>query len=47
MSVRISPEEVERMAIRLTCDHRILDGAPAAEFTQTVKRYLEQPLRLL
>lgn len=42
-----TPCRVKRMAISLTWDHRILDGAPAAEFTQTVKRYLEQPLRLL
>jgi pyruvate/2-oxoglutarate dehydrogenase complex dihydrolipoamide acyltransferase (E2) component len=42
-----TPRKVKRMAISLTWDHRILDGAPAAEFTQTVKRYLEQPLRLL
>jgi pyruvate dehydrogenase E2 component (dihydrolipoamide acetyltransferase) len=42
-----SPRRVKRMTISLTWDHRVLDGAPAAEFAQSVKQYLEQPLRLL
>lgn len=42
-----TPVRVQRMTLSLTWDHRVLDGAPAAEFTQTVKQYLEQPLRLL
>ncbi|MDO8749800.1 MAG: dihydrolipoamide acetyltransferase family protein [Dehalococcoidia bacterium] len=29
--------------LSLTFDHRALDGAPAAQFLQTVKRYLEEP----
>jgi pyruvate dehydrogenase E2 component (dihydrolipoamide acetyltransferase) len=41
------PRRVKRMTISLTWDHRVLDGAPAAEFAQTIKSYLEQPLRLL
>jgi pyruvate/2-oxoglutarate dehydrogenase complex dihydrolipoamide acyltransferase (E2) component len=41
------PSRVKRMTISLTWDHRVLDGAPAAEFAQTIKSYLEQPLRLL
>lgn len=40
-------KRVKRMTISLTWDHRVLDGAPAAEFAQTIKSYLEQPLRLL
>jgi pyruvate dehydrogenase E2 component (dihydrolipoyllysine-residue acetyltransferase) len=36
-----------RMAIALTCDHRILYGAPAAEFLARVRRLLEQPVNLL
>jgi pyruvate dehydrogenase E2 component (dihydrolipoamide acetyltransferase) len=36
-----------RMAITLSCDHRVMDGAMGARFLQTVKRLLEQPLRLL
>jgi len=31
------------MCLSLTFDHRALDGAPAALFLQTVKRYLEEP----
>jgi len=36
-----------RMSIVLTCDHRILYGAPAAEFLSRVRQLLEQPLNLL
>ena len=36
-----------RMGIVLTCDHRILYGAPAAEFLARVRQLLEQPLNLL
>jgi len=36
-----------RMSIVLTCDHRILYGAPAAEFLARVRQLLEQPLNLL
>jgi len=41
--------EAEKVAIRqmmflsLTFDHRLVDGAPAARFLQTVKRFIEQP----
>lgn len=35
------------MALSLTFDHRIVDGAPAAEFLQTVKGMLESPYLLL
>ena len=31
------------MYLSLTFDHRVIDGAPAAEFLQTVKRLLEDP----
>ena len=34
-------------ALVLTCDHRILYGAPAAEFLARVRLLLEQPLSLL
>ncbi|WP_046174441.1 dihydrolipoamide acetyltransferase family protein [Domibacillus indicus] len=33
--------------LSLTFDHRAIDGAPAAEFLQTVKTMLEQPYRML
>jgi pyruvate dehydrogenase E2 component (dihydrolipoamide acetyltransferase) len=36
-----------RMGLVLTCDHRILYGAPAAEFLARVRLLLEQPLSLL
>ncbi len=36
-----------RMSIVLTCDHRILYGAPAAEFLARVRQLLEQPVSLL
>ena len=35
------------LPLSLTFDHRVLDGAPAAEFLQTVKRYLEEPVTML
>jgi pyruvate dehydrogenase E2 component (dihydrolipoamide acetyltransferase) len=31
------------MNVSLTVDHRAVDGAPAAEFLQTVKMFLEEP----
>jgi pyruvate dehydrogenase E2 component (dihydrolipoamide acetyltransferase) len=36
-----------RMAVTLSCDHRVMDGAMGARFLQDVKRLLEEPLRLL
>jgi pyruvate dehydrogenase E2 component (dihydrolipoamide acetyltransferase) len=36
-----------RMSIVLTCDHRILYGAPAAEFLARIRQLLEQPVNLL
>jgi len=36
-----------RMALTLSCDHRVMDGAMGARFLQDVKRRLEEPLRLL
>jgi pyruvate dehydrogenase E2 component (dihydrolipoamide acetyltransferase) len=42
-------EIVERqlMTLTLTCDHRILYGADAAQFLSTIRDLLERPLRLL
>ena len=34
------------MALNLACDHRILYGAPAAEFLARVRALLEEPLSL-
>ncbi|MBE2316831.1 2-oxo acid dehydrogenase subunit E2 [Solirubrobacter sp. CPCC 204708] len=35
------------MELTLSCDHRILYGAEAAEFLGRIREYLEQPLRLV
>ncbi|MGA1647971.1 MAG: 2-oxo acid dehydrogenase subunit E2, partial [Ilumatobacteraceae bacterium] len=35
-----------RMTLSLTWDHRVFDGAPAAQFAQTVCRLLESPAQL-
>jgi len=35
------------MRVTLSCDHRVVDGAVGSEFLQTVKAYLEDPLRIL
>jgi pyruvate dehydrogenase E2 component (dihydrolipoamide acetyltransferase) len=35
------------MELTLTYDHRVVDGAPAAQFLARVKAYLEQPYLLL
>jgi pyruvate dehydrogenase E2 component (dihydrolipoamide acetyltransferase) len=31
------------MTVALTCDHRAVDGATAAEFLRTLKAFLEEP----
>ena len=31
------------VALSLTFDHRVVDGAPAARFLQRIKRLVEQP----
>lgn len=43
-------EEIEvrkRMNLSLSCDHRVVDGWDAASFMQTLKGYIENPIRLL
>ncbi|WP_134687036.1 dihydrolipoamide acetyltransferase family protein [Brevibacillus migulae] len=43
-------EELQRrsmLPLSLTFDHRVLDGAPAAQFLGSIKDYLEQPYSLL
>ena len=42
-----TPIRQKQMNLSLTWDHRVLDGAPAAEFLQTVVEYLSEPYRLL
>ncbi|HEY0628429.1 MAG TPA: dihydrolipoamide acetyltransferase family protein [Sphingomicrobium sp.] len=35
------------MNLSLSCDHRVVDGWDAASFMQTMKSYIENPIRLL
>jgi pyruvate dehydrogenase E2 component (dihydrolipoamide acetyltransferase) len=35
------------MTATLSCDHRVLDGADAAEIMQTLKNYIEKPVGLV
>ncbi|MEQ9376050.1 MAG: pyruvate dehydrogenase complex dihydrolipoamide acetyltransferase [Imperialibacter sp.] len=35
------------MKVTLTCDHRAVDGAMGAAFLQTLKKFLEDPIKLL
>jgi pyruvate dehydrogenase E2 component (dihydrolipoamide acetyltransferase) len=37
----------DRMRVTMSCDHRVVDGATGAEFLQTLRAHLEQPLRVL
>jgi len=36
-----------RMRMTLSCDHRVIDGATGAQFLQTLKRYLEDPMMMI
>jgi pyruvate dehydrogenase E2 component (dihydrolipoamide acetyltransferase) len=35
------------MTLTLSCDHRVVDGARAAQFMQTLTRFIEDPLSIL
>ena len=40
-------KEVSICKLTITCDHRVVDGALAAEFMNTLKNYLETPVKLV
>ena len=37
----------DRMKITMSCDHRVIDGAAGAQYLQTLRQFLEQPIRLI
>lgn len=41
------PSRTQNLRLSLTWDHRVIDGAPAAEFLREVRDHLESPYRLL
>lgn len=47
MKVGDSIEAVPYMSVSLSFDHRVVDGAPAAEFLTDLKRIIENPFELL
>ena len=42
-----SIEVGQMMKVTLSCDHRVVDGAKGAEFLQTFRQYLENPVSML
>ncbi|MFP4227319.1 MAG: pyruvate dehydrogenase complex dihydrolipoamide acetyltransferase [Salinivenus sp.] len=37
----------KRMKVTLSCDHRVVDGALGAQFLESVRSYIEEPMNLL
>lgn len=37
----------QRMRVTLSCDHRVIDGATGAQFLETLKSYLEEPMLMI
>lgn len=40
-------EEVSVLSATMSCDHRVVDGAVAAQWLQSFKGYLEDPMTML
>ena len=40
-------EVSKRMRVTMSCDHRVIDGALGAQFLQTLRRLIENPLMLV
>jgi len=40
-------EEGSFMCATISCDHRVVDGAVAAEWLATFKKYMEDPMTML
>ena len=38
---------VNKMKVTMSCDHRVVDGVSGSKFLQSLKKILEEPLRLL
>jgi len=38
---------VNKMKVTLSCDHRVVDGATGAKFLQVLRKFLEEPVRVL
>ena len=36
-----------RLKLTMSCDHRVIDGATGAQFLQTLKQMLENPLAMV
>jgi len=47
VAVNGRPVVQPRMALTLSCDHRVVDGAGGAQFMQTLVEFIEEPLRTL
>lgn len=47
VAVNGQPVVQPRMALTLSCDHRVVDGAGGARFMQTLVEFIEEPLRTL
>lgn len=47
VAINGQPSVQSMLTLTLSCDHRVVDGAGAAQFLQTLVGFIEDPLRLL